>query len=158
MLRGSAPGTPEGPDLAALQAALLDKDERIAALQASCRDLEAASSAAAQSARESAALSLAEALAGPLSQLATLRSLAARGTTPQVSDVLRLTESLQRALGEAGVEPVGEAGEEVAYDPSLHRPAGSAAFHEGEIVIIAFIGFRLGQRVVRPALVTRKEQ
>ena len=151
-------GEPDArPTADASPADLAARDDRIAALEASCRDLQAASAAATQSARDSATLSLLEAVAGPLSQLATLRSLAARGTVPEVGDVLRLTESLQQAFAEAGLEPIGEAGQDALFDPTLHRPVGRDVFREGEEVSIAFVGFRLGQRIVRPALVARKE-
>ena len=140
-----------------LQRELEERERCIGALKASCEELERAGAKEAQAAREGAALQLLESIAAPLSQLATMRSLAERGTVPDAAHVLRLTESLQKAFEAAGLTVVGAVGETVPFDPSLHRPAGRDQLRAADRVKISFIGFRLGDRVIRPALVTRED-
>jgi len=160
VLRGAetvVPGAPSAAEAANLRQELAERDERIAALEASCRRLEAEGEQREASAREAAALALLEGVAAPLSQLATLRSLEAQGMAPDVADVLRLTEAVQKAFGNVGLEAIGEVGEVVEYDPELHRPVGREQLSAGERARVRFVGFRLGQRTVRPALVSREE-
>jgi molecular chaperone GrpE (heat shock protein) len=159
VLRG-ADTVPSGAavaDSAALHRELDERDRRIGALEASCQELERAGAKEAEAAREAAALQLLEGVAAPLSQLATMRSLFERGTVPEVGDVLRLTEAVQKAFEGAGLQAVGSVGEVAPFDPGLHRPAGRAQFSPGESAKISFIGFRVGDRVVRPALVTKED-
>ena len=154
-VRGEAMGAEA--ETATLQRELVERDERVARLEASCERLEETAARQAEAAREAAALQLLEAVAGPLSQLATMRSLAEHVTSPDVGDVLRLTDSLQQAFAAAGLEPIGSVREVVPYDPSLHRLADREQPKAGDRVRIRFIGFRFGQRVVRSALVSKEE-
>ncbi len=53
-----------------------------------------------------------------------------------------------------GYEPIGQAWEQVAYDPQLHQPDASDIDVE-ELVYIRFIGYRKGDRILSPAKVSR---
>jgi hypothetical protein len=53
-----------------------------------------------------------------------------------------------------GYEPIGQAWEQVAYDPQLHQPDASDIEVE-ELVYIRFIGYRKGDRILFPAKVSR---
>lgn len=148
----------DAADVTTLRRELEEAEKRIAALQATCADLERAGEQAAESARAAAALELLESVAGPLSQLATLRHLAAGGTVPDAGDVLRLTEALQKAFASRGLEVLGAPGQTVSFDPALHRPAGREQLQKSDNATIRFVGFRIGERIVRPAVVSKEEK
>jgi molecular chaperone GrpE len=74
------------------------------------------------------------------------------------SGMERVQSQLLEALRGNGIERFGKVGE--AYDPHLHEAAGEAedvAGEPGSIVRILRYGYRIGERVVRPAQVIIKK-
>jgi molecular chaperone GrpE len=66
-----------------------------------------------------------------------------------------VARQLRLALARAGVERVGTSGEE--FDPRLHEAVAyepREGYTEGQIATVVRPGYRLGERVIRPAQVT----
>jgi molecular chaperone GrpE len=155
-LRGAPPATSDPRSrLAALALELRERDAELALLRDRCRllgdEIERARAEAAEAEREV----LGRRLAGPLAQLATMQALADAGSDLRVTDVLMLVARIESALGEAGLARFGQVGAQVPFDPSLHESLSGADLRPGEPVIVRFIGYRVGARVARKAMVDR---
>jgi len=99
-----------------------------------------------------------EDLVASLSQLRMQGSLLQAGTEISGRSVMALAGKLADSLEKAGLEPVGITGAEIEYDPEACEPLSTAsAFVAGETVIVKFIGYRYRGRLVRKALVQRKD-
>jgi hypothetical protein len=93
-------------------------------------------------------------LANLLVQLPSLRRAAEGGADIRVRDVLPLFAPLDAAVREMGAESIGTVGEDVPYDPRLHQPAGEKAPPPpGERVRVKFVGYRMGEEILRRAQV-----
>lgn len=69
--------------------------------------------------------------------------------------VLPLLRPIEQLLQGWGIEPIGRVGAEVAYDPQRHQlMAGSA--QAGDRVVIRFLGYRQGDRLLYRAKVAPK--
>jgi molecular chaperone GrpE len=74
---------------------------------------------------------------------------------PWVEGMPLIARRLRLALAKAGVERVGAPGE--PFDPRLHEAVAyepRAGYDEGQIANVVRAGYRLGERVIRPAQVT----
>ena len=99
---------------------------------------------------------LLERLAAPLSQLRMQDALLEAGTDVAARDVMALVRTLARVVEDAGLEPIGEAGSVMPFDPDVAQPLGAAGdLAAGDEVQIKFIGYRYQGKVIRKALVER---
>lgn len=69
-------------------------------------------------------------------------------------NLIALFTPLENLLHSWGVESIGWAWEQVAYDPQLHQP-DEDDITAGERVYIRFVGYRQGDRILCPAKVSR---
>ncbi|HAA30043.1 MAG TPA: hypothetical protein DCE56_23120 [Cyanobacteria bacterium UBA8553] len=65
-----------------------------------------------------------------------------------------LFTSLDNLLESWGYQPIGQAWEQVPYNPQLHQP-DAGDIEPGELVYIRFIGYREGEQILCPAKVSR---
>lgn len=72
------------------------------------------------------------------------------GTT-WVDGVRQILRKLKGALAAAGVSEIAAEGE--PFDPNLHEAIAEGEGEEGKVVTEAQRGYRLGNRVIRPAMV-----
>ena len=70
---------------------------------------------------------------------------------PWVKGINGIARKLESALEAAGVAPIKAQGE--YFDPNLHEASGSAPGPEGMVVRELSRGYKLGDRVIRPARV-----
>lgn len=99
-----------------------------------------------------------EDLAAPLSQLRMQGSLLQSGKDISGRSVMALASKLADLLEEAVLEPIGTTGQEVDYDPQFCEQLSAAAgLADGETVTVKFVGYRYKGRLIRKALVDRKE-
>jgi molecular chaperone GrpE len=89
------------------------------------------------------------------------RALRMEPTNPLFEGLRAVLEQMEAILARHGVERVGEAGER--FDPERHEAIGVQPSHEvpdGTVLEVARSGFRIGDRVLRPAevVVSRREE
>jgi molecular chaperone GrpE (heat shock protein) len=96
---------------------------------------------------------LVDSMGASLVQLVTQAQLHRNGTVPvRVDDVVAVGTRLMRSLRAAGVETLGELGEEVAFDPDRHDLLSRAGAPEvGVAVRIRVVGLCYQDRVLRRA-------
>ena len=131
----------------------LAREERLRAEFAALEDRLAEAGA---SARAEEQLALFERLAALLVQLPTVQQAVAEGNAVSAGDVLALLEPLSHAMSDMGFVPIGEPGDEVAFDPRLHQlaPGGACADLEaGQPARVKVVGFRRGEHILRRAQV-----
>lgn len=156
VLRGGGRGGTTDPRarLAALEVDLRERNAEVAQLRTEYQRLSSDRERVRAEARREGAQALAERLAQPLSQLATMQVLAESKRDVSVSDVLKLVARAESALLAAGATRVGAVGEQVAFDPQLHRPLADSEVVSGADVRVRFIGYRLGEAVLLKAQVS----
>lgn len=71
--------------------------------------------------------------------------------TPWIDGIRQIQRKLKGALTAAGVTEISAEGE--MFDPNLHEAIGQTEGEEGRVVSEAQRGYRLGTRVIRPAMV-----
>lgn len=97
-------------------------------------------------------------LATPLSQLRMQEALMSAGKEISGRSVMALAGQVASLVENAGLEPMGANGQEIPFDPSTCEPlAADASVEAGTTVVITFIGYRHGGRIVRKALVKAKD-
>ncbi|AFZ12889.1 hypothetical protein Cri9333_2010 [Crinalium epipsammum PCC 9333] len=69
-------------------------------------------------------------------------------------NIISLLTPLDNLLSTWGYELIGQAWEQVEYDPQLHQPDNSD-IQPGELVFVRFVGYRQGERILVPAKVSR---
>ncbi len=99
----------------------------------------------------SRAASLAEDVAVPISQLLAQQHLFESGTDVAAEDVLAAAGGLVRACLRQGLEMIGEAGAETAFDPALHMTLSGKGPAKGDPVIVRFPGLSVDGKVTRKA-------
>jgi molecular chaperone GrpE (heat shock protein) len=104
-----------------------------------------------------AVLRLAKRVGPLLSQLATLRAMAAEGKPVRAEDLLTLAGKLEKAFAEGGLQPVGEVGATAAFDPKFHQRMSGGDVSDGDAVRVRFVGYACGDAVVTKAMVSREE-
>lgn len=68
-----------------------------------------------------------------------------------VDGIRIIYRKLQMLLEMAGVEEIAADGQ--AFDPSLHEAVSEGSGEEGKVVAVVQKGYKLGDRVIRPAMV-----
>jgi molecular chaperone GrpE (heat shock protein) len=95
-------------------------------------------------------------IATPLSQLRMQEALLESGTQVSGASVMALARQVAERVERSGLEPIGSFGETVDFDPQSCEPlSADSSLSWGEEVVIRFIGYRYGGRVVRKAMVER---
>jgi molecular chaperone GrpE (heat shock protein) len=96
---------------------------------------------------------LVDSMGASLVQLVTQAQLHRNGTVPvRVDDVVAVGTRLMRSLRAAGVDTLGELGEEVAFDPDRHDLLSTSGAPEvGVPVRIRMVGLSYQDRVLRRA-------
>lgn len=89
-------------------------------------------------------------------QLPTLRMALQDGADLSARDILAQLRPFEEALDSLGFEPIGDAGEELPYDPHLHKLVGRGARSAGAdaLVRVRYVGYTYQGEVVRKAEVT----
>lgn len=98
---------------------------------------------------------LARRLAPLLSQLATMQALAEGERPLRAEDVLKLFGKIERVLAETGLARIGAVGEQAAFDTRVHQRMSGADVRDGDPVTLRFVGYRLGERILVRAMVSR---
>ncbi|MEW6348410.1 MAG: hypothetical protein AB1646_05075 [Thermodesulfobacteriota bacterium] len=94
------------------------------------------------------------ALAAPLSQLRMQAWLMGSGKEISGRSVMALAAQIASLVQRAGLEPVGEPGERIRFDPELHQPLSAQERIEcGASAVVRFPGYRYRGRILRRALV-----
>ncbi len=96
-------------------------------------------------------------LANPLSQLAAMRQRLKEDKEVRAEDVLKIAAGMERSLAEHGLEPVGQAGQQMAFDASMHQRMSGGDVTEGAPIYIRFPGYRYNDEIALKAMVTRIE-
>ena len=93
-------------------------------------------------------------------QLPTLRSAIGDGADIAAQDVLNLLAPFEQMLRDFGFEVIGEAGSQVDYNPTRHRPVGQGArsVTVNDKVRVRYVGYLYEEQVVCKAEVVRVEQ
>lgn len=69
-------------------------------------------------------------------------------------NIISLLTPLDNLLSTWGYELIGQAWEQVEYNPQLHQPDNSD-IQPGELIYVRFVGYRQGERILVPAKVSR---
>jgi len=100
-----------------------------------------------------------ENIAAPVSQLRMQRHMLDSGSSISGRSVMALAGQVVGFVEKVGLQPVGNTGEEIPYDPQTAEPLSRDSFPtRGEAVIVRFVGYRYQGKVLRKALVERKVQ
>lgn len=93
-------------------------------------------------------------------QLPTLRAAIGGGADLTARDVLDVLAPFDEMLRDFGFEPIGEAGLQVPYDPTRHRPVGKGArsVTPADFVRVRYVGYLYEGQVVCKAEVVLIEQ
>lgn len=160
--RDEPDASPDTELRAELQRTRMDLDERSEALERVHEDLRRERGQTEGRARESADVEVAgliDVIGTPLTQLVTLEHLRAEGTVePRAGDVLAVAMRLVRALEDRGIAAAGTVGARESFDPDRHEPVGAGTIEAGRSVIVRFVGFTHGTRVLRKAGVEPAEE
>ncbi|HEY9723916.1 MAG TPA: hypothetical protein V6D47_18085 [Oscillatoriaceae cyanobacterium] len=144
--------------LGASKGALVEIEARLATeralveeLRARYVQLEQSVSGQLEQAVQDERLALYRRLESMLTQLPGVRRAIAEGNEVAAADVLSLLAPLDAALAGWGFTPIGEVGERLAFDQSLHHAVRPAA--PGDPVVVRHVGYRFGPQVLRKAKV-----
>jgi transcriptional regulator with XRE-family HTH domain len=106
-------------------------------------------SAESQKAFQQAAL---QTLESWLLQWPTAAYAAQQNPTAPAVKLLPLVRPVENLLREWGVEPIGQVGATVEFDPAIHQPIGAAP-NPGDSVQVKYVGYRHGDRLIHRAKV-----
>jgi molecular chaperone GrpE (heat shock protein) len=160
--RRPEPGS-SGPDaspaelrarIASLEMDVADRDQRIAVMREEYAASAQSGLRSADSASGKATEDVVKRLAGALSNAAVLGALAKSGKEVAASDALALLADIERQLGRAGVERIGEVGEEIRFDTAQHQRMSGGTARADSKAVVRMPGYRLGERVLLKAMVS----
>ncbi|NLV40036.1 MAG: nucleotide exchange factor GrpE [Candidatus Hydrogenedentes bacterium] len=95
-------------------------------------------------------------LAPPLANLDMLMDLAAAGRPASPEDVRTVHEQLRNELERQGLQRIGAAGAETAYDDTAHESMDGSPIPCGAPVVVRVPGYRTHGRTLLKAVVSRK--
>jgi molecular chaperone GrpE (heat shock protein) len=139
---------------------LADREGQIKALQSEYTALEQRSSQSEAVSLADERLDIFKRIQSIATQLPTLRAAVASGAELTARDVLDLLAPLDEMLRDLGFEVIGEAGGQMSYDPTRHRPVGQGArsVAAGDVVKTRYVGYLHQGQVICKAEVIRVEQ
>lgn len=143
---------------ASLEMDLREREDRIAAMQREYAAIEAAGRRAAADGGREQLEQLMKKLAPSLANLATLIALAGGGRQIEVTDLIAVCRNLEKQLKAAGLEPVGEVGEETAFETAVHQRMSGGTVSLGTPVTVQMPGYRFAGTVLLKAMVTAREK
>lgn len=144
--------------VASLELDVADRDRQMAEMRAEYGTLQAAKERAAAGAGQDQLEKLFKKLAGPLANLAVLMAAAEAGQEVETGDLIHLLKSLEKELHRAGLEPIGRAGQQAAFDVACHQRMSGGAVREGTPVTVQLPGYRLGEKILLKAMVSAGEE
>lgn len=142
--------------IAALEMDLRDRDAEIGRLRQEYDRLRKQADREQAEAAAGGFEALARKLAPLLSQLATMQALAAAGRALRAEDILTLFGKVEQRLTEAGLTRVGTVGAEEPFDTRHHQRMSGADVRDGDPITVRFVGYRLGEKVLLKAMVSRQ--
>jgi molecular chaperone GrpE (heat shock protein) len=142
---------------ATLEMDVRERDERIGKLRSEYDLLRAERDRAVGQAGQTELERLLKRLAGPLSNLAALATLAEAGQEVQSKDLASLVRGVEKELARAGLEPVGTVGEASRFDARFHQRMSGGTVKDGTSVTVRLPGYRFGEKVLLRAMVSAQE-
>jgi molecular chaperone GrpE (heat shock protein) len=140
--------------VATLEMDLAERDQRIAKMKLEYKQLLVAKDRVSEDAGEEKLERFLKKAVTPLSNLAALTDAAKHGHQVEIGDLLQLVGSLAKVFARAGLEQIGQAGEETAFDTSLHQRMSGGSVSAGKEVRVCVPGYRMGSRILLKAMVT----
>lgn len=136
-----------------------ERDAQIARLRQEYTALEERLARTAEETAQAERLALFRRLQPIVTQLPAMQAAVAQGADISTRDVLDLLAPLDEMLRDLGFEVIGQAGEEVNYDPQRHNPVGRGArsVTPDDRVRVRYVGYLYQGRVICKAQVTRVE-
>lgn len=144
--------------VATLEMDIKERDERIEQMRAEYAALEAAKERAAADAGQGEVEKLLKRLGGPLATLAGLTSMAEAGDQVELADLVQLIRDLEKVLARAGMEQIGNVGEQIEFDVAGHQRMSGGGVKPGTPVTVRLPGYRFGEKVLIKAMVSAEEQ
>lgn len=144
------------PRVAALELDLRDRDQEIRQLR---QEYERQREQAERQRIATAAMefeSLARQLVQPLSQLVTMRAFVDTNRVVRVEDILKLFDKLEQSLIKSGLSRIGTVGATVPFDSRLHQRMSGLDPHDGDLVTVRFVGYRLSETILLKAMVSHQ--
>ena len=143
--------------IASLELDLRERDQRIEQMKAEYAHLQGLKEKVSEASGRQQIERLFQKLAGPLSNLVALTAMAEAGKDVAATDLAQLIRGAEAELARAGLEPVGRVGEQVPFQPGRHQRMSGGAVRDGLAVTVQIPGYVFGERVLRKAMVTAKE-
>ncbi|HKM56766.1 MAG TPA: hypothetical protein VJY33_25400 [Isosphaeraceae bacterium] len=143
--------------VASLEMDLIERDQRIEQMRAEYAALQAARERAGAEAGQDQLERLFKRLAGTLGNLNVLTAMAEAGREVDAGDLIQLIKGLEKELGRAGLEPIGQVGEKTLFAVASHQRMSGGAVHDGVPVIVQIPGYRLVEKILIKALVSARE-
>ena len=130
-----------------------EKDNLIESLKKEYESLNSICRVNTVNAKEEEIIEIFTEIASHMTQLNTMRKLDENGKEIKIKDLFRLIKQIDKIFEKRGVIQIGEAGETVSYDSTLHQPAGNMSLSEAEEVVIRFCGYKIHDKLIKRALV-----
>jgi len=150
---GSVDPQSDASETQGLRLELQEARGQIESLKAELERAREGGNARGEEARQNEREALAQAVATPLSQVLAQKHLLDSGAEVAAKDVAAAARSLVKACLSQGLELVGEAGAEAAFDPARHAALSGGTLEPGQAVRVRFVGLATGGRVVKKAAV-----
>jgi molecular chaperone GrpE (heat shock protein) len=149
---GNEPGLRDR--IAALEASLLEAEEKLRRMRAEYAALESDKGRAGAAAGGAELQRVFKRLSAPLALLSALAQKTLAGAPVPAADLAEAVASVEKALAAGGLERIGNAGAAVAYDASVHARMSGGAARDGETVVLQLPGYRYGTVVLHKAMVS----
>lgn len=143
-----------------LQRQLEESDEEIRRVRTEYASLETRQSLAGSVSVRDERLTIFHSLQTMLTQLPTMRAAIEEGADIRAQDVLEMLRPLDQLLVDLGFDRIGEAGKEVAFDPTRHKPVGREAQSVApeDQVRVRYVGYTFDGEIACKAEVTLVER
>ena len=143
--------------IAALELDLKERDQRIAEMQKEYANLQAAKERSTSGAGQDVLEKLFKRVVGTLSSIDVLTALEKKGKNVAIADLINLIESIKKEFNRAGLETIGNVGEESLFDTKMFQRMSGGSVHANTPVIVQAPGYRMGEKILLKAMVSAKE-
>ena len=137
---------------------LQERDDLITEMRADYANLQNSSERHTAEAGEKAMEELLRRLVNTLTQIARMDALSKHGKRIEVTDVFALASDIERELKRVGLERIGSALEEVAFDSTLHQRMSGNAPQSDTKVVIQSPGYCFRGRILLKAMISTSER
>ena len=144
--------------VASLEMDLAEREKQMEQMRGEYAALELASQRARAGAGQEQLEKLFKKLAGSLANLTALTAMAEAGREVEVTDLTQLIRGLEKELARAGLEPIGQPGEQTRFETSRHQRMSGGAVQSGIPVTVHLPGYRLGEKVLLKAMVSTRDE